>query len=98
MITINKSKGSPRPKKQPERQCIACRQMKPKADLLRVVRSSFGGTYAIDGKGKAPGRGAYLCRDEGCMAKALKSRAFDRSFKGKVPQEIYEDLGMEQTN
>lgn len=72
--------------------------MKLKADLLRVVRNSSDSVYAIDDEGKAPGRGAYLCKDEACMAKALKNRAFDRSFKGKVPQKVYEDLRMEQTN
>jgi len=50
-------------KKVPMRMCTGCMEMKPKKDLIRVVRSSEG-EISIDMKGKKPGRGAYVCRDE----------------------------------
>ncbi|MDR2167402.1 MAG: YlxR family protein [Clostridiales bacterium] len=88
---MNKSKGSPRGKTARLRRCVACREMKEKAELLRVVRSPEG-NFAIDESFKAPGRGAYLCKSETCLTKTLKSRGFDRSFKCKVPQEVYEGI------
>jgi len=66
--------------------------MKDKATLIRVVRSADG-EFSTDTTGKAAGRGAYLCKAQECVQKALKTRAFDRSFKGKVPANIYDELG-----
>jgi len=79
-------------KKIPMRQCTGCREMKPKRELLRVVRSPEG-TVSIDFKGKAPGRGAYVCRDLACLTKAVKSRALERAFGVSVPEEVLEALG-----
>ena len=72
------------PKKIPMRQCLGCREMKPKKELTRVVRAP-GGTVSIDSRGKSPGRGA-------CLQKALRSKALDRSLEVEIPQEIYETL------
>ena len=79
------------PKKIPMRQCLGCREMKPKKELTRVVRAPDG-TVSIDFRGKAPGRGAYVCPCTECLKKALKSRALDRSLDLTIPQEIYQAL------
>ena len=76
------------PKKIPMRQCTGCREMKPKRELIRVVRAPDGG-ISLDFKGKAPGRGAYVCRDMQCLKKAIKSRALERAFGVPIPQEVY---------
>ena len=62
------------PKKIPQRQCLGCREMKPKPELLRVVRSPEG-EVSLDPKGKKPGRGAYVCPNADCLRRAIKSRA-----------------------
>lgn len=76
------------PKKIPMRQCTGCREMKPKRDLIRVVRSPEGG-ITLDFKGKAQGRGAYVCKSADCLKKAIKSRALERSLEVSIPEEIY---------
>jgi predicted RNA-binding protein YlxR (DUF448 family) len=79
------------PKKIPLRQCLGCREMKPKKELIRVVRSPEG-AITLDFKGKSPGRGAYICPNEGCFAKARKSKAFDRALSCQIPEEIFGEL------
>ena len=81
-------------KKIPLRQCIGCREMKPKRDLLRILRTPEG-ELLLDDTGKKNGRGAYLCRDIQCFAKARKSKALVRSFQMGIGQEIYERLEKE---
>lgn len=66
-------------KKIPMRQCLGCREMFPKRELIRVVRSPEG-ELSLDFKGKAPGRGAYLCGKPECLKKARKSRAIERAL------------------
>ena len=65
--------------------------MKPKKELLRVVKSPAG-LIAFDRVGKAPGRGAYVCHDPGCLKKAQKSKALDRALEVTVPPEVYDAL------
>ena len=79
------------PKTIPIRQCLGCREQKPKNQLIRVVRSPEG-TISVDLRGKAPGRGAYLCRNAACLKKALKSRAVERALNVSVPEEIWDRL------
>ena len=79
------------PKKIPMRQCLGCREMKPKRELIRVVRSPEG-EIRLDFKGKANGRGAYLCPDPECLKKAVKARALERAFSTQIPPEVYEAL------
>jgi predicted RNA-binding protein YlxR (DUF448 family) len=81
-------------KKIPMRQCLGCREMKPKKELIRAVRSPEG-EISLDFKGKAPGRGAYLCRSGECLKKALKSKALERAFSAQIPPEVYERLQRE---
>jgi len=78
-------------KKIPMRQCLGCREMKPKRELIRVVRSPEG-EISLDFKGKASGRGAYVCPDAQCLKKAVKARALERAFSCQIPQEIYDKL------
>ncbi len=78
-------------KKIPMRQCVGCRVMKTKRELIRVVKSPEG-LISLDFKGKLPGRGAYLCPDAACLSKAKKSRALERAFDTTLPAEVYEAL------
>ena len=78
-------------KKIPMRQCAACREHRPKKELLRVVRQPDG-TVSLDTKGKVSGRGAYICPDKACFAKARKSRALERHLEVTLTPEIYDAL------
>ena len=78
-------------KKIPMRQCVGCREMKPKKELIRVVKSPEA-VLSLDFRGKAPGRGAYLCPNPACLKRAMKSKALERAFETAIPQEIYDDL------
>ena len=79
------------PKKIPMRQCVGCREMEPKQELIRVVKSPEG-TVSLDFRGKLPGRGAYVCPSAACLAKARKSRALERAFSAPLPPEVYQAL------
>ena len=70
-------------KKIPMRQCLGCREMKPKKELIRAVRSADG-SISLDFKGKASGRGAYVCPNGECLKKAIKSKAFEKAFYDKL--------------
>ena len=78
-------------KKIPLRQCVGCREMKPKRELVRVVRSPEG-TVHLDFSGKAPGRGAYVCSDPACLRRAQKAGSLSHAFGVPVPPEVYEAL------
>ena len=78
-------------KKIPMRQCLGCREMKPKKELIRVVRSPEG-EISLDFKGKASGRGAYVCPDPKCLKKAIKARALERAFSAQIPDEVWQTL------
>ena len=81
-------------KKIPMRQCLGCREMKPKRELIRVVRSPEG-EVSLDFKGNAPGRGAYICPNAECLKRAVKARALERAFSAQIPREVYERLQAE---
>jgi predicted RNA-binding protein YlxR (DUF448 family) len=74
-------------KKIPMRQCLGCREMKAKKELIRVVRSPDG-VISLDFKGKSPGRGAYVCRGADCLKKAIKTRALERALETAIPAEV----------
>ena len=78
-------------KAQPLRMCIACREMKPKNSMIRVVRSPEG-DIKLDFTGKANGRGAYLCDGEACVARLVKQRLLNRAFSAPVDDGVYEGL------
>jgi len=65
--------------------------MKPKKELIRVVRSPDG-EISLDFKGKASGRGAYLCPEPACLKKAVRAKALERALSVSIPPEIYEKL------
>ncbi len=78
-------------RKVPLRKCTGCQEMKNKKELIRIVRNDAG-EFALDRTGKLPGRGAYICPNAECLAKAQKSKGLERSFKVAVPKEVYEQL------
>jgi len=67
----------------PYRTCIGCRRSRPKAELLRLARGVDGG-IVVDGRGTAPGRGAYVCAAVGCLERALTAGRLAHAFKGAV--------------
>lgn len=79
------------PRKIPMRQCVGCREMKEKRELIRVVKSPEG-EISLDFKGKKNGRGAYLCPNPECLKRARKARALERAFGAALPGAVYEGL------
>ena len=84
-------------KKIPMRMCVSCREMRPKKELTRVVRTPEG-TVVIDPTGRANGRGAYLCLKTACLDKAVKSRALERALETKIEPETYDTLRAQFAN
>lgn len=80
-----------RPRKVPHRTCTGCRAVRPKKDLIRVVRTPEGG-IEIDAGGKRPGRGAYLCPSVACLDAAVRGRRLDRALEQTVSPEVVEAL------
>ncbi len=79
------------PKKIPLRMCISCREMKPKKEMLRIVKNAQNDIF-IDRKGKAEGRGAYICDSEQCVKDCIKKKILNKVFEYDVPQEIYQSV------
>ncbi|MGN0661231.1 MAG: RNase P modulator RnpM [Oscillospiraceae bacterium] len=84
-------------KKIPMRMCIGCHEMKPKRELVRIVRSKDG-EISLDRTGKLAGRGAYICIGAKCLAKAQKSKALQKAFGAEIPDEIYDRLRAEASD
>jgi predicted RNA-binding protein YlxR (DUF448 family) len=78
-------------KKIPLRMCLGCSVMKPKKELIRVVKSNEG-EISIDLVGKKPGRGAYICRSAECLEKAVKAKRLEKAFETTIDVEIYNNL------
>ncbi len=78
-------------KKQPLRRCISCNEQKEKNDLLRIVRT-VEGNIEIDLTGKKNGRGAYICKNENCLNKLIKSKRLERILEIPVQNEFYEEI------
>ncbi len=81
-------------KKIPMRQCIGCGEMKSKKELLRILKTAED-EITLDATGRKNGRGAYLCFSRDCLEKAIKKKGLERSFRMKIPKEVYEKLGEE---
>ena len=75
----------------PLRSCVACGEKFPKRELVRIVRTS-GGTVQVDPTGKAPGRGAYLCRKEECWERALRKSRLDYALRAPLGEQGREQL------
>jgi len=78
-------------KRIPQRKCVGCGVSKNKNELIRVVRSPEN-EISIDLKGKKSGRGAYICRNQDCLKKAVKAKRFDRSLEVSISGDILESL------
>ncbi len=81
-------------KKIPMRKCTGCGESKPKKDLVRVLKTAEDG-IVIDLTGRKNGRGAYICHNPKCLARAIKTRAIERSLGESVSTEVYEELKKE---
>lgn len=80
-----------KPKKLPLRMCTGCGEMKPKKELVRVVKPKEG-DVDIDLTGRANGRGAYICRSLSCLQQARKARRFEKAFACRIPDEVYDRM------
>lgn len=76
-----------KPRKVPLRQCVGCRELRPKKELIRVVRAPDG-TVALDPIGKMPGRGAYVCRSAECLRKAIRQKSLERPLETKLSEAV----------
>ena len=89
-------------KKVPLRKCTGCGEMKPKRELIRVVKTAekldengsviVEGGVSLDLTGKKAGRGAYVCKSAACFEQARKARRFERSLSCRIPEEVYESM------
>lgn len=94
-------------KKVPMRKCTGCREMKPKMELIRVVKAPDitneageiieKGEVSLDLTSKKSGRGAYICRCVECFNAARKARSFERAFGCQIPSEVYDSMEEELT-
>ncbi len=87
----------PKVKKIPQRQCVGCRTMRDKKDLIRVVKTPEG-EIVLDTTGKKSGRGAYVCPELQCLQKARKARALERALDVAIPGEVYDALEAQMEN
>ncbi|WP_343768449.1 RNase P modulator RnpM [Clostridium malenominatum] len=78
-------------KKIPQRMCTGCMEMKPKKELIRIVKSKEG-DVSVDLTGKKPGRGAYICKNIECLQKAFKSRKLERNLEITISEELQNKL------
>lgn len=81
-------------KKIPLRKCAGCGEMKPKKEMIRVIKTE-NEEISVDITGKKNGRGAYICFQEGCLEKAMKTKGLERSLKTAISEEIYDRLKKE---
>ena len=80
-----------KPRKIPMRMCVGCREMKPKAMLVRIVKPQDRDAF-IDRTGKAAGRGAYVCNSIECLKKAEKTHALERALDAKIDEGVLRAL------
>lgn len=78
-------------KKVPMRQCVGCRQLKNKKDLMRILRTPDNNVI-FDNTGRMNGRGAYICPSVECLKKARKTKAIERSLDISIPDEVYDAI------
>lgn len=78
-------------KGQPLRQCTGCGEMKPKKELVRIVKTPEGAVL-LDRSGKVNGRGAYVCKSAECYKKAVKARRLEKAFSMQIPEAVSEQI------
>lgn len=83
-------------RKIPMRKCVGCGEMKPKKEMIRVLRTAEE-EFVLDATGKKNGRGAYMCCSKECFDRAVKSKGLERSFKQSIPEDVYERLEKEMS-
>ena len=81
----------PKQKKIPMRMCIACKEMKPKSEMTRVVKNAAG-EISADPTGKAQGRGAYICSNSECLKKLSSKKLLHKAFSANVAPEVYQGV------
>ena len=81
----------------PQRSCVGCNTVRPKSELIRIIRTAEG-EILYDPTGRMNGRGAYLCNDNACLDKAVKRRSLERSLKSEISDEIIEKIRKEMQN
>lgn len=81
-------------KKVPLRMCLGCQEMKPKKELIRIVRDKEGNT-SVDFTGKKAGRGAYICKNADCFEKAKKGKRLEKAFEARIDDAVYDALKMQ---
>ena len=84
-------------KKIPLRLCVGCQEMKPKLELIRVIKTPEG-EVTLDATGRKNGRGAYICPSMDCLKQAMKSRGLERSLKMSIPDTVYQQLEEEMSH
>lgn len=84
-------------KKIPERMCVGCMEMKPKKELIRIVKNKED-EISIDITGKKPGRGAYICRNTSCLESAFKTKRLEKNLSHRIDEQIYLKLKEEIEN
>ena len=94
-------------KKIPMRKCLGCGEMKPKRELVRIVKApdtknengeiTAKGGISLDLTSKMPGRGAYICNNPDCFKKAVKAKRLERAFQTAIPDEVFEQINEEMT-
>lgn len=78
-------------KKVPLRQCIVCRESKPKKELIRIVRTADN-DFVVDKTGKLNGRGSYICNSHDCINNLVKQKSLNKAFKTNIAKEVYDNL------
>lgn len=81
-------------RKLPQRLCVGCKEFKTKKELVRIVKSPEG-QISLDYTGKKPGRGAYICPNNDCLKKAIKTKGLERSLKAKIDEDFLVQLFQE---
>lgn len=81
----------PKMRKIPQRSCLGCKQVFPKKQLYRIVRTPDG-EVVFDPTGKKSGRGAYICPKAECLEQAIKSGRFEHALELRVPEEVFNNL------
>jgi len=81
----------PKVKKIPMRMCVGCQEMKPKKQLIRIVRTPDE-KIEIDPTGKRSGRGVYICPESECLNKAIKGKRLEKALQRNVGQEVINEL------
>lgn len=77
-------------KKVPLRMCIACKESKPKKELIRIVKQEEN--FIIDFIGKQNGRGAYICNNQECFDKLIKQKLLNKAYKQNIPNDVYDEI------